>query len=165
MMRYFVFAILLWAASLNAQSIDRFVIGATGGYDTNATIQLESTLGELAVETVQSGNLILHQGFHQSNPPFNTDLEDDFQLVAYRLFPNPTAGQLQLELSAEQAIELEITVWDLKGTQASIPMIHLAEAKRHEVRLDISSLAVGTYFCRIQNAKTGAFQALQVQKR
>ncbi|MEL6588610.1 MAG: T9SS type A sorting domain-containing protein [Bacteroidota bacterium] len=164
-MRYLLSVLFLWTASLNAQSIDRFVIGATGGYDTNATIQLESTLGELAVETVQSGNLIFHQGFHQTNPPFNTDVEDDFQLVAYRLFPNPTAGQLQLELSSEQAIELEITVWDLKGAQTAIPAVYLNAAKTHMVRLDLRALAAGTYFCRIENAKTGAFQALQVQKR
>ncbi|MEO8590425.1 MAG: hypothetical protein ABI432_13705 [Flavobacteriales bacterium] len=44
------------------------VIGSMGGSGTVAGVTIEQTVGEVAVTTVQNGNIRLTQGFHQAEP-------------------------------------------------------------------------------------------------
>ncbi|WP_452599660.1 hemagglutinin protein [Pontimicrobium sp. MEBiC01747] len=57
--------ILLLAFQMNAQSIERQVIGSAGTTLTNGTVSLDFTVGELAVSTITDGTTTLTQGFHQ----------------------------------------------------------------------------------------------------
>ena len=52
---------------LQAQSIERQVIGASGETLSNDTVSLDFTVGELAVTTITNGTTTLNQGFHQPN--------------------------------------------------------------------------------------------------
>jgi hypothetical protein len=61
------FLSLLIGMSLQAQSIERQVIGSSGTSFSNASVQLDFTVGELVVSTLTDGSTILTQGFHQTN--------------------------------------------------------------------------------------------------
>ena len=50
---------------VNAQSIERQVIGSTGTTFSNANTTMEFTVGETATTTVSNGNITLYQGFQQ----------------------------------------------------------------------------------------------------
>jgi hypothetical protein len=50
---------------MNAQSIERQVIGSAGTTLSNGTISIDFTVGELAVTTITDGTTTLTQGFHQ----------------------------------------------------------------------------------------------------
>lgn len=67
MMKKILFATLLASMMVNAQSLERQVIGSSGTSFSNATAQLDFTVGELAVSTLSNGSNDLTQGFHQTN--------------------------------------------------------------------------------------------------
>jgi gliding motility-associated-like protein len=47
------------------QSIERAVIGSTGNFTQSSTIQISSTVGEVAVLTREAGSIFLTEGFQQ----------------------------------------------------------------------------------------------------
>ncbi len=58
-------AIAFAGLHINAQSIERQVIGSAGTTLSNGTVSLDFTVGELAVTTITDGTTTLTQGFHQ----------------------------------------------------------------------------------------------------
>ena len=58
-------AIAFAGLHVNAQSIERQVIGSAGTTLSNGTVSLDFTVGELAVTTITDGTTTLTQGFHQ----------------------------------------------------------------------------------------------------
>ena len=67
MMRKLLLIALISSAFASAQSLERQVIGSSGTSFSNATAQLDFTVGELAVTTLSNGTNDLTQGFHQTN--------------------------------------------------------------------------------------------------
>ncbi|MEZ4808043.1 MAG: hemagglutinin protein [Flavobacteriales bacterium] len=59
---------LLSSALLTAQSITPSVVGSAGGSGTAGATTLSWTVGEMSVSTLNNGNNILTQGFHQGEP-------------------------------------------------------------------------------------------------
>ena len=67
MMKKLFFLCLFSTALVQAQSLERQVIGSTGTSFSNASAQMDFTVGELAVTTITDGTTELTQGFHQTN--------------------------------------------------------------------------------------------------
>ena len=57
--------IFFLANFINAQSIERQVIAASGNFDTTANLQVSWTLGETVIETFSNSSITLTQGFQQ----------------------------------------------------------------------------------------------------
>lgn len=87
-----IFGCVLSLSCLQAQELERWVIGSAGVTGTTAGEEVSFTVGELAIETEASGSYILNQGFHQSKTDGVTGLDDPAHGVEVTLFPNPTNG-------------------------------------------------------------------------
>ena len=77
--------------------------------------------------------------------------------LALRLFPNPAATQVRLELAHALAASSQLTVYDLSGRRRR--RVTFAGA-RHV--LDVSDWAPGLYFVRVQSGGIGVTQRLVV---
>ncbi|MFK7921035.1 MAG: T9SS type A sorting domain-containing protein [Bacteroidia bacterium] len=149
-----------------AQSLDRFVIGVTGGTATAGNAQIEYTVGEMAVTTLETGAFILNQGFHQSNPPFNTAIEKPLQIsLSYKLYPNPTNGKVQLELEAGEVVDLKIAVYDVQGRLTSVTAQNFSRQKNINTEFDLSQQASGLYFIRVLSPNGEIAKSFKVEKR
>jgi len=92
---YILLTIMGAYSSVNAQSIERQVIGSAGGSFSGA-VQVDWTVGETVVATATGGSSILTQGFHQPQPAASgvKTTEPATGLVAY---PNPTGSVINLQ--------------------------------------------------------------------
>lgn len=148
-----------------AQSLDRFVIGVTGGTATAGNTQIEYTVGEMAVTTLETGAFVLNQGFHQSNPPFNTAVEKPLQInLSYKLYPNPTNGKVQLELEAGEVVDLKIAVYDAQGRLTSVAAQDFSRQKTINTVFDLSQQASGLYFIRVLSPNGEIAKSFKVEK-
>jgi hypothetical protein len=167
-MRVILFIILTsWfaASTLQAQSLDRFVIGTTGGFGTNATNEVEFTVGELVTTTIESGTIILNQGFHQTNPQYNTSLEPEAASVSYLLYPNPTTGSTTLELESPEPVAINLEIWDARGRKTHLPAESHSFTGKKVIHLDLSSVAEGIYMLRFSDTEGTFLKTLRIEKR
>ncbi|MEM6720865.1 MAG: hemagglutinin protein [Bacteroidota bacterium] len=86
----FLFAILC----VNAQTIERSVIGGAGTTLSNANTTVEFTVGETATTTISNGTTTLEQGFHQGSVKLSIVLNPKVYLQGAAL--NPFTGQENL---------------------------------------------------------------------
>jgi gliding motility-associated-like protein len=85
-MKKLLYILLLTTFGANAQvTLERQVIGSTGGYQVGSTMSLSSTVGEPVVQTAFSVSQILTQGFQQPN--LNVD-----ELVTYEVINESCKG-------------------------------------------------------------------------
>lgn len=155
---------LLSLATLRAQSIERSVIGATGGYAQTSSGSVSSTVGEIATTTVSSGSVILTQGFQQPVQGDFTSIRRPELTVRYQVYPNPTAEALHIELDSPEPIDLQLTLVDMQGRTVGgfDKSFNLVGSQRQS--WDLSPLSEGTYVLRFVE-DNGVVQAVRVRKQ
>ena len=137
----------------------RQVVASQGGTDRNEYIQLEWTLGETATAAVCSGSGRLTEGFHQPDlrvikiassllPETRPGGAGPAAEPVVQVFPNPTAGILQVWIGDESAQVFRITLLDLTGRLIEEQKV-LAPAMQ---KLDLISYPSGIYLLRIRSA-------------
>ena len=151
MMKYllvFFLPLALPYGLLAQTTIERSVIGAAGTSYQTADLQLDYSVGEVAVSTAETGTFVLTEGFHQADL-FPTASDEPLR-VAYQLFPNPTQGQVSLELRAPQPLRLRLKWYDLQGRELSSleQQVELG-TQPHKLQFDLSDLARGTYLLKL----------------
>lgn len=134
---------------LPAQTIERSVIGAAGTSLSSASFEVDFTVGEAVVTTVESGSFVLTQGFQQGDLDL-TGIEAPLLTVDYRLYPNPTADRVQLDLQAARPVTLHLQWFDAQGRQVALPAETLRLGSQPQsLHYDLSALATGTYLLRL----------------
>ena len=155
--------LILTFGSMSAQSLDRFVIGATGGEATNASYQLEFTAGEAATGTLESGTFILNQGFNQPSSQSNTSNQPTIEAI-YRLYPNPTKSFVSLELDLSTASPLSLSLHDIHGRQLGETISSPGYVNSFSQQWDLSQYAIGIYVIRVISPSGEAVKTLRVEK-
>ena len=128
-----------------AQDASLHVLPAQGGFETSETMMISWTLGEGFTETVYLDDMILTQGFQQSYIEFSrvTPLSSD--VYQANLYPNPTAGRLNLEvLKPGQGYRVEVV--DLNGR-----VLESLIGTDKVCQIDLTTYPAGQYFIRISS--------------
>lgn len=120
-MKPYCFSILflIGAFNLHTQSITagREVIANAGGFESSGNLSLSWTLGETITETLNRGRLILTQGFQQPNKliiPIDVN-EIIFKELGLKLFPNPAAMEVTIQLDQPDVLPLHLHIFNLNG--------------------------------------------------
>lgn len=147
---------------LTAQSAERQVIGSAGGFATATDLQVSSTVGEAITVTGITGSVILTQGFQQSSS--TTVSTEDVDLgLSIRAYPNPTSDAVTLDLTAEQALDIRIDLYDMLGRQMSVTeRMTLNGHMLHTVNM--AGFARGNYILRLTNADGSLQKSIPIQK-
>ena len=100
------------------------VISSAGGYDEAGDISLAWTMGELAVSTLSTTDIILTQGFQQ---PFLLDIGDAIDDPEFNwsvnAYPNPVSEVLNLRFNIDKTMDLQLELYDITGTKLIIKML------------------------------------------
>ena len=80
--------VLFFIENSKAQSIERQVIGSSGTTLSNASVNLDFTIGELVVTTITDGVTIISQGFHQGSYLLSVKISPIAKLQGASLNPN-----------------------------------------------------------------------------
>lgn len=116
----------------NAQTLDRTVISAGGDGS--------STIGEIAIATVQSGNFQSTQGFQQGDTlTLSVNISERENLpIQVKVFPNPATSYFTVEAPGNSNLMLQI--FSLSGQ-----LLTSRELSSFQEKFDVSQFAAGTY--------------------
>lgn len=141
-------SVALWLLSRGSPAFSQtnvtpMVIAATGSDTTIGNISLGSTIGELVTQTVSADSTIITQGYQQPRWLEVGIIEPD---VGYdiQIFPNPSPGLVNVILGNQ---EFEVTVYDENGQ-----IVVQAQKLTGSTHIDLTSLAVATYFLYLENS-------------
>ncbi len=138
------------------------VIASAGNYSEAGGISLSWTLGEIAVTTLQQGDLILTQGFQQSYLlPDGIDLDPiDWQIIAY---PNPVKDELKIQFNVLEPTHFWVEIQDVTGrilSQKQYKEIHPGDI----IPISMSSYRYGVYFFRVYTPDRQQMRVISIRK-
>ena len=140
------------------------VISSAGGYTETADISLAWTLGELAVSTLSTTDMILTQGFQQ---PFLLDINaiDDPEFNwSVNAYPNPVSEILNLRFNIDKTMDLQLELYDITGKKLVIRMLPSIMPGGRET-LDFSGFRDGIYILKITSEKQKVRKIYKIQKQ
>lgn len=134
------------------------VVSTQGDSYSNASANIDFTIGEVVINTGTDGTNDLTQGFHQTNWNF-VGLEDHAPSYEASIFPNPTKDVLNIKTST-----FENVTYTLHDAQGKIVMLGILSAEHTPIQ--VSHFAPGSYSLTLnsqtQNLKT--FKLIKLSK-
>jgi len=147
---------------VSGQSLDRQVIGSAGDYTSAGNVQLSWTVGEVAITTASSGNLVITQGFQQPDG-LVIGIESPISGLSINLFPNPTQDIVVLKLNSKEAQELQLQWYDMLG-QLVGDMQTASVHGEYSREFDLSHFAPGTYFLVMRDKQSRFIESIKIEK-
>jgi len=154
---------LLYGTGIAAQTIERQVIASGGSVQSASGVAVSSTVGETVTATFSSGTVILTQGFQQDGLT-TTSLSENKIAVDYKLYPNPTQNQLNINLIAEENIEGVLKLTSIDGKLIHSKRIRIEANQPFKDRFNMEHLPEGLYILSIQSEKGESQVVEKVQK-
>jgi len=152
---------ILSFAMLYAQDLNPEIVATAGDSNQGNNIQLDWTLGELAVTTIQSSNQQITQGFHQPQIQITSVLDFSEDIGSIDVFPNPSIDHLNMKMSFFKKEKIQIRLYNLEGKQILSKYI---EDRNVEEILVIKSLPAGNYFLSFYIDEHKTVQTFKIQK-
>jgi hypothetical protein len=119
------------------------VVATQGGSYSNASANIDFTIGEVIVATGTDGTNDITQGFHQTNWNF-LGVEDFAPNYEATIFPNPTQDVLNIKTSS-----FENVTYTLYDAQGKLVMQNILSAEQTPIQ--VSQLAPGSYSLTLNN--------------
>ena len=141
------------------QTLSRSVLGTTGSTQD----QLSYTVGETVIQTAEAMDTLLTQGFQQPDVLSGTFVDPLMGLTAYVLYPNPTSGNLSLELTTEGRREFSAEIVDVHGRIVLAPLKLVVETQS-VTTFDVSHLATAGYVLLLRNREERVVKGIRFQK-
>ena len=146
-----------------AQSIERQVIGSSGGYSSQTNVSASYTVGEAVVQTATAGTIVLTQGFQQ---PDNqsvgiVDVANNIKISAY---PNPTTDKVIVEINAEAESQFSFQVYNALGQLVLLPASLQQTDSVTVHQFDFSLLSPANYFIAINSNNLHFTKTIQITK-
>ncbi len=127
-------SILIIAFSLSANAQEQHVESSSGGQYFFSTGSMTWTVGEVIINTIQSPDNHLTQGFNQTRINF-ASIEEFTTKININVYPNPTTDYINVEASKKTTLR----VYDM--SQKLIKTVSLEK----QDQVDLSDLSSGTY--------------------
>jgi hypothetical protein len=156
--------------ALSAQQLAPAVLASNGGTGMAAGLQLDWTLGELAVEGLSGQKRNFTEGFHQpiivlrqidiTAPEFNR-WEKKEGITGITVSPNPVSTDLMIHFDKAAPGTITCQVLDANGNTHLRQSFQTAHGDAH---LDLSGLAPGLFFIRFMDAEDGTTTVFKLAK-
>jgi len=135
----FVLFSLFATLSVSAQE----VVSTQGDSYSNASGNIDFTIGELIIDTGTDGTNDITQGFHQTNWNF-VGLDDNDPSYEATIFPNPTSELLNIRTSTFENVTY--TLYDAQGK-----LILQDKLSAEQTPIQAGQLAPGNYSITLTN--------------
>lgn len=128
-----LFFSLLTSISVSAQE----VVSTQGESYSNASANIDFTIGEVIINTATDGTNDITQGFHQTNWNFLgvDDFAPEFEVT---IFPNPTSDVLNIKTCTFENVTY--TLYDAQGK-----LVLQDKLSAEQTSIQVSHLAPGAY--------------------
>ncbi len=158
---FFLLLFAMWICNINAQSSNPEVVSSAGETYQGNSMQIDWTLGELAITSIQNSSQQITQGFHQTNYTITSVNELPQKIGKITVFPNPTSDKIEIQLNFAQAKDVKIQLVDLNGR-----LIWSTEQNGSQIEQikDLTNLSNGSYFLNFLIEDSQYSQTFKIQK-
>ena len=125
------------------------MISAQGGNTvTQSGIVVKYTVGQQSVTGTKTGNVIVQQGFQQSN--WGKILEQNTISVATTVFPNPFVNEINFSFSISPGEKISVYVFVVLGR-----LVYSEEVKNenNSIKLNLLQLSTAEYLVKLSSDK------------
>jgi len=150
-----------WTNNVYSQSLSPEIVSTAGETFQGTSIQIDWTLGELAITTIQNSTLQITQGFHQPNYIVTNVDELPQKIGEINVFPNPTSDWLEITFSFNQMKEVYTRLYDIHG---KLILEKENNGKFISERISLSELPNGNYFLNFLIDGNQYSQTFKIQK-
>ena len=141
------FIIFCLPGNLLAQEVERDVLSSAGKIQSNSTISMEWTLGEVMIDSYEEGGLVLTQGFHQSDNII-TGVAEAYSKskTIVDIYPNPSQGVLNIQIKDNTTLS-SARLYDMLGNLL-IHRVYTQHVDKNSISLN--AFADGTYLLKLE---------------
>jgi hypothetical protein len=123
------------------------MISAQGGNATTQSgIVVKYTIGQQSVTGTKTGNVIVQQGFQQSN--WDKIIANNVVLINTTTFPNPYIDIINFQFSQTIGDNVSLIVFDVLGRQVYSNTVQIFENK---TSANLQALQSAEYFVQLSN--------------
>jgi hypothetical protein len=145
--RIFILSILLPANTLMAQELSHQVLVPMSGIIQTTAYEYAYATGEAVVELAETPDLTLTQGFQQPLMIFTNVIPPSGN--GARVYPNPVANELNIELFGDAGRTFTIEIINIAGFVISRERVVFAEPFWRKWQQPVKEMSKGIYFVRI----------------
>jgi len=134
---------------------------SSGGGDYNGeNVSISWSIGEPVIETLSNGPVVLTQGFHQSFTSSNSILDLAGPSLSLKIYPNPTADDLNLLTKSENFSTMKFFLHNMEGKEISQGLV-----KSDLTKIEMYRYPHGIYLLRIVKKSGEPVQSFRVVKQ
>ena len=137
----------MWMYNANAQRLSPEIVSSVGATYQGASMQIDWTLGELAVTTLQNSTQQVTQGFHQPVYSVTSIHELTVEAGQIKVYPNPASDFVNIEIEPEYLGKTELTLYSMQGQR-----LYRQSINQITERMSIRHLPPGTYILMVKHA-------------
>jgi len=144
-----------------AQSSNPQIVASAGETFQGNFLQIDWSLGELAITTIQNSSQQLTQGFHQPNFAVTSIDELSQKIGQIQIFPNPASSIIEMNANFDQSRNVIIQLTNLNGR-----LLWMTKSNGDQIKQvrDITNLPSGTYFLKFLIDENEHSQTFKIQK-
>lgn len=153
--------IIFTAVSLSTrgQSLSPEIISTAGESESSADIALSWTIGEVVTTTYSADDLILTQGFHQSEVVVVPIGEQTIEGLSLDVYPNPASQRLMIERQGSDKETMLLEIYNMEGVKVLTEKLMKGDKRKI---LNINDLPSATYILRMtQDNKFRSFKIIK----
>lgn len=141
-----------------AQTVELNAISCGGGCLHSGNINISWTIGEPVSEYIESNNISLTQGFHQTNFNILSIKNYTENSIHIKTYPNPTNKFLYIE-QADSNQKNHFKIMDMTGK-----ILITQTSKQQITEIDLSAFQPGVYFVNIMSDDKSKIKTYKIQK-
>jgi len=138
---------LLLIGNAYSQTLHHQMISAQGGNSVSQSgIVVKYTVGQQSVTGTKTGNVIVQQGFQQSN--WDKIIATNEVIINTTTYPNPYVDVVNFQFSQSIGDSVSILVFDVLGRQVYANSLQIFENK---TSINLQELQSAEYFVQLSN--------------
>jgi hypothetical protein len=145
-----------------SQQLSHKVLLPAAGVIYTSGISYSQTVGEAAVEIIESGDYNLTQGFQQPRMKMLPGIPP--QGTGVKAFPNPVSEFLNIELFGETGKTFRIAVTNISGTTLYSTTLGFLEKYWYIHEIPVSDFPTGLYFVQVFSTDGTIRRSFKIEK-
>jgi hypothetical protein len=159
-----LFIIIIFASCVNiiAQQLTHQVLVPVAGVSSTSSINYSQTIGETAVEIINSSDFVFTQGFQQ--PGIKSSKENPPPGNGVKVYPNPVTDFVTIELFGDVTRDFRIEFFTMSGSILRLENLAFKNQYWHNQQYSVEKYTKGLFFIRITSEDEVINRIFKIEK-
>lgn len=158
----FLLSAIITSSDVYAQEITHQVLVPVAGISSNGSLNYSQTIGETAVEIINSPDYVFTQGFQQPGIKLSRTTPPPGNGV--KVYPNPVTDYVSVELFGNGPREFRIEFLNISGTALKMESLSFRDQYWHIQPFMVERFSKGIFFVRVLSTDGLINRTFKVEK-